>query len=122
MSDCVLCASGLGKATDLQRGEHGVCLAHYSYYYRTLLYCFLCVLNLEDTTLWRADRREQVAFLDQMLDLQCDGIVVVIVPEHGCGGPMIELVAGYNRIRELSNDPEDERIEVDECEDTFVGP
>ena len=40
----------------LEGGENGVCFADYSNDYRTLLYGLLCVFNLEDATLWGAER------------------------------------------------------------------
>jgi hypothetical protein len=54
---------------------------------RTLLYGFLCIFDLEDTTLRRANRASEPTMLNvnRKNNSQGDGIVVVIVTKHGGG-------------------------------------
>lgn len=62
----------------LDRREHGMCLADYSYHDGTLLDCFLCIFDLEDTTLGREGHR----------------IVVVVVSEHDGSGSCALVIEG----------------------------
>lgn len=61
-----------------------MCLACNSNNYRTLLNGFLRILNLEYTALRGAviEELDQVIHDGDGFNLQCNGIVVIIVPEH----------------------------------------
>jgi hypothetical protein len=78
----------LSRISHLQTDQHGVCLIHQANYHGSLLHCFLCILHLEYPALWRAVP-ELAAGMDPSRGmimgsgLQGDGIIVVVVAEHG---------------------------------------
>jgi len=77
-----------GRA-NLQADQDGMCLVHQSHNDGSLLHGFLCVFNLEYPALRGANgpRVRIWLFLAESGEiLQGDGIVVVVVPEHGGGG------------------------------------
>lgn len=84
----------------LQCHKDSMCLADHPHNYRSLLNCFLCILYLEDSALWRTMgmMRELSLRKQPKLYSQSHRIIVIVISEH------FKSLSSFRLILELVGD------------------
>lgn len=97
-----------GLLSHLEGGQDSVCLADYADYHRALLDSLLCIFNLKYPALGRTT--QVLAAISQSLDTpggansQSNGVVVIVVSKHGCGGVAMTVRGRVSTSKPLRRD------------------
>lgn len=94
----------------LESGQDSVCLADYADYHRALLDGLLCIFDLKYPALGRTIL--VLATISQSLELdtpggansQSNGVVVIVISKHGCGGVAITVRERVSTSKPLRRD------------------